>query len=133
MKVRYSERAPSAAALKSLYAHARWAKDRQVAGIRRMLANTDLFLCAWKGRELVAFARVSTDYTYRAVLWDVIVRQGHQGQGLGSALVKRLLGLRKLAKVGAFFLFTTDKQAFYRKLGFKPYPKNLMVRHRGAR
>jgi ribosomal protein S18 acetylase RimI-like enzyme len=120
------------AALLDLYRHAWWTRSRSGPQVRRMLRHTDLCVCAWSGRQLAGFARVSTDFTFRAVIWDVIVREGFQGKGLGRALVTRVTRHPRLRQVEGFWLYTTDKQAFYRKLGFKPYPKNLMVL-RGAR
>jgi N-acetylglutamate synthase-like GNAT family acetyltransferase len=92
-----------------------------------VLSHSDLFATAYRGRTLVGFARVSTDFAYRAVLWDVIVDPAHQRGGLGSALVRSILDDKRLADVESFWLFTTDKQAFYRRFGFKGYPKNVLV------
>jgi ribosomal protein S18 acetylase RimI-like enzyme len=130
-----TRRKPSAQALKRLYAKAWWTAERDPAGIRAVLKNSDLIATAWIRGELVAFARVSTDFAYRAVLWDVIVDTEHQRRGLGTRLVRAILEDARLAKVESFWLFTTDKQAFYKSFGFKTHPKNVMVwrRHVPAR
>lgn len=127
MKPRFSLKKPAVPALIDLYQHARWARGRKAAGVRVMLRHTDLCVCAWKGRLLVAFARVTTDFSYRAVVWDVIVRDGHQGQGLGKAVMTRVLRHPRLRGVEGFWLFTTDKEAFYRKLGFKLFRRSAMA------
>jgi predicted N-acetyltransferase YhbS len=120
-------RKPTVQALKRLYARAWWTAQRQEKGIQAVLKHSDLFATAWDGKELVGFARVSTDFAYRAVLWDVIVDAAHQRLGLGSRLVRAILDEPRLAGVESFWLFTTDKQPFYRRFGFKAYPKNVMV------
>lgn len=130
MSLRLSWARPKPAALKGLYAHAWWTKKRRAPDIARMLKHSNLTLCAWQGAELVGFARVTTDFAYRAVLWDVIVHPAHHREGIGSRMVRAVLKSPKLKSVEGIWLFTTDKQPFYKKLGFKPYPQNLMVHRR---
>lgn len=113
--------------LKRLYAHAWWTKDRSLAQVRRLLKNSDLIATAWDGQDLIGFARVSTDFCFRAVIWDVIVHPQQHRRGIGSRLIKAIISDHKLAQLESFWLFTTDKQPFYKKLGFKFFPKNLMV------
>jgi len=122
-----TSRRPSATQLKRLYAHAWWTKDRSLAKIRRLLQHSDLVATAWDGSDLVGFARVSTDFSFRAVIWDVIVDSQQHRRGIGSRLVKAVTAHTKLKSVESFWLYTTDKQPFYKKLGFKFFPKNLMV------
>lgn len=122
-----TRRKPDLRALKALYADAWWTAGRGDAGIRSVLAHSDLFATAWQGRSLVAFARVSTDFAYRAVLWDVIVSRRLQRRGLGTKLVSAILKEPRLKDVESFWLFTSDKQAFYRRFGFATHPRNVMV------
>ncbi len=120
-------RRPSPAQLEALYAQAWWTADRDRAGVRAVLKHSDLIATAWQGRTLAGFARVSTDFAYRAVLWDVIVRSDLRRSGLGTRIVRAVLDDPRLAGVESFWLFTTDKQAFYRRFGFRAYPRNVMV------
>lgn len=128
-------RKPTVRELQKLYALAWWTAGRDASGVRAVLKNSDVVATAREGKALVGFARASTDFAYRAVLWDVIVHPGRQRLGLGSRLVQAVLGDPRLAQVESFWLFTTDKQPFYRRIGFKGYPKNVMVcrRHVPAR
>jgi predicted N-acetyltransferase YhbS len=82
-----------------------------------MLRHTDLALSAWDGDHLIGFGRVLTDFIYRATIWDVIVDQAHQQQGIGTELVQRILTHPRLKKVELFWL-CTRRPAFYEKLGF---------------
>ena len=135
-KVRVSvRRKPTAQALTQLYRKAWWTAGRDEKGIRTVLKHSEVCATAWAGGTLVGFARVSTDFAYRAVLWDVIVDGGYQRQGMGTSLVRAILEDPRLSSVESFWLFTTDKQPFYRRFGFKAYPKNVMVwrRHVPAR
>ena len=131
-QLRYSvRRAPSPEQVHRLFQTAPWARDRTLAQIKVMLKQTDLVATIWHGAELVGMARVSTDFAFRAVLWDVIVERRWLGQGLGTRLVKSLLAHPRLKSVDQFWLYTTSKQGFYERLGFKAYPRNTMRLLRG--
>jgi predicted N-acetyltransferase YhbS len=67
---------------------------------------------------MVGFTRVISDRTYRATIWDVIVRPGHQGRGIGAALVQAVLNHPDLKTVTLFMLLTKDQHPFYERLGF---------------
>lgn len=114
------------AQLLALYHQAPWAKMRSLEDARTMLANTDVAVTAWDGTVLVGFSRVLTDYVYRASIWDVIVDQQHQGQGIGTELVQRLLHHPKLARVELFWL-CTRRPGFYERLGFTDKAQTGMV------
>jgi N-acetylglutamate synthase-like GNAT family acetyltransferase len=125
---------PSVLQLLDLYQYAWWTKDRRRADVAKLLRHPQVLLTAWEGRKLVGFARVLTDFTYRAVIADVIVRPGYYGRGIGSKVVGLALKDPRLKTVTGYWLYTTDKQAFYTKMGFKFSPKNLMIlRKKGPR
>ena len=128
-----STRRPSAAAISRLYAFAPWASHRKPKDIRVMLRHTPLFFTAWDKGVLVGMARATTDFSFRAVLWDVIVDPAFARRGIGSRLVKSFLRHPRLKKVESFWLSTTDKQRFYAKFGFKLRPKNIMAYKRAPR
>lgn len=134
MAILYSTtRRPGDAAVARLYQFAPWARRRKSVDVRKVIRLTPIFLSAWDGRKLVGMARVGTDFTFRAVLWDVIVDPDYAGQGIGSALVRRFLRHPKLKSVESFWLSTTDKQRFYGRFGFKLNSKNIMVYKRAGR
>jgi N-acetylglutamate synthase-like GNAT family acetyltransferase len=124
-------RSPSPEQVHRLFQTAPWARDRNLAQIKVMLKHSDLLATIWLGPELIGMARVSTDFAFRAVLWDVIVERRWLGQGLGTRLVKSLLDHPRLRPVDQFWLYTTSKQGFYERLGFKSYPRNTMRLLRG--
>jgi len=120
-------RKPAVAQLQELYGFAWWTKGRKDKDVAKLLRQPQVLLTAWDGSILVGFARVITDFTYRAIIADVIVHPAYEGKGLGSKLVKLALKDKRLKTVAGFWLYTTDKQAFYKKLGFALSPKNLMI------
>lgn len=109
-----------------LFNQAPWAKGRTEADAKLMLANTDLFVCAWDGERLVGFGRALTDYVYRASIWDIVVDKAYQRQGIGTELVQRILNHPRLKKVELFWLCTRMPD-FYEKLGFSSKEQTGMV------
>lgn len=114
------------AQLTRLYQQAPWAKGRTESEAKQMLANTDLVISAWDGDRLVGFGRVLTDFVYRASIWDVIVDKKYQGQGLGTAIIQRILNHPRLKKVELIWLCTRTP-GFYEKLGFSSKEQTGMV------
>lgn len=109
-----------------LFHQAPWAKNRTLEDATEMLRHSDVVLCAWDGDRLVGFGRVITDFVYRATIWDVIVDQGYQKQGIGTELVQRILNHPRLNKVELFWL-CTRRPGFYEKLGFSSKEQTGMV------
>lgn len=106
-----------------------WARGRRIQDLRRMLTGSQAVVSAWHGSDLVGFGRATSDGVYRAVLWDVVVAAEHQGQGLGSELVARLLINRNVARVERVYLMTTNSAGFYTKLNFhENHGQKLMIR-----
>jgi len=101
------------------YKYGWWSQNRKKADVKKMLQNSDVAISLWDGKKLIGFARILTDYVYRATLWDVIIHPDYQGQGLGKLIMDKVLNHPKLKKVSYFWLITSDKQKFYKKLGWK--------------
>ena len=117
---------PDASQLLGLFHQAPWAKARSLDDAKEMLRHTDLPLCAWDGDRLIGFGRVLTDFIYRATIWDVIVDQAYQKQGIGTEIVRRILNHTRLKKVELFWL-CTRRPGFYEKLGFSSQEQTGMV------
>jgi len=115
--------------LLTLFQQAPWAKGRTLNDARDMLRHTDVALCAWDGDHLVGFGRVLTDFIYRATIWDVIVDETYQKQGIGAEIVQRILHHPRLKKVELFWL-CTRRPGFYEKLGFSSKEQTGMVWNR---
>ncbi|THJ21265.1 MAG: GNAT family N-acetyltransferase [Nitrospira sp. CG24D] len=115
--------------LLTLFQQAPWAKGRTLNDARDMLRHTDVALCAWDGDHLVGFGRVLTDFVYRATIWDVIVDEAYQKQGIGAEIVQRILQHPRLKKVELFWL-CTRRPGFYEKLGFSSKEQTGMVWNR---
>lgn len=109
--------------------HSFWAQGRSLAHLRRMLAGSQVVVSAWSGDRLVGFGRATGDGMFRAVLWDVVVAEGCQGQGLGRQVVEALLAAPALAGVERTYVTTTYGEGFYQKLGFKAVHQQHLMCH----
>jgi len=118
--------------LYDLYSKVWWTVGRDFEAVVRMVEHSDLAmgLCT-KDDRLIAFARVLTDYTFKAMIFDVIVHADFRGQNLGRAIVNRILDHERLAQVRSFELYCPDDLVpFYGKLGFSKGSANLLFRER---
>ena len=75
---------------------------------------------------LIGFARAVSDGVGIAYLADVFVLPSHQGSGIGTALVRRMIDEGPGADL-RWILFTRDAQGLYAKFGFGE-PEGTMVR-----
>ena len=96
-----------------------WAKNRSINDLKKCLANSDVIVSIWVENEIVGFGRALTDGIYRGILWDVVIDQNHQGKGLGTLIVKKLLSSKKIRNTKKLYLMTTNKKLFYSQFGFK--------------
>lgn len=106
--------------LHRLYQGVWWARERQLPDIRRMLQHCEVVaFCDSESRRLVAFARIVTDYVYKALVLDVIVDESLRGQGLGLALMDAITRHPALAEVRHFELYCRPELVdVYRRWGF---------------
>ncbi|MEO0563818.1 MAG: GNAT family N-acetyltransferase, partial [Chloroflexota bacterium] len=112
-----------------------WARERNVVDVAQSMMFNTLNVGAWEvdgepedfadpdRRELIAYARVMTDWHYKAYLDDVVVAESYRGQGVGQALVGYIVD--KLKDVEEIVLNCSDELVpFYAKAGFRPSGDN---------
>ncbi len=107
--------------LHELYQSEWWTEGRELPDIRRMLEGSDVIVgfCDPDTKRLIAFARVLTDYVYKALIFDVIVAASHRSHGLGRALMEAVLSHPRLQTVRQFELYCLPELIpFYRQWGF---------------
>ena len=106
-----------------------WAKNRSINDLRKSLANSDAIISLWDGNEIVGFGRALSDGVFRAVLWDIVIDENHQGKGYGKLIVNNLLNSRKLKNTKKIYLMTTNKKLFYSQIDFKEVTtQSLLIR-----
>lgn len=106
--------------LQRLYQTAWWAKDRSIEDARRCVAGSQICIGLVDAqRRLIGFTRVLTDYTFKALIFDVLVCESQRGNGLGNRLIELVKGHERLASVKHFELYCRpDMNDFYVKHGF---------------
>jgi len=118
-----------APALTALYAEYPWWADRTVARVRRALADTDVAVgVETDGADLVAAARVLTDCTYYATVYDVIVAADRRDEGFGALLMDAVRDHPDLQAVpGLSLLCREGLVPFYESVGFELFGPDFEV------
>ena len=95
-----------------------WAMGRDENQLKIMLANSDVIITLWSNKKLIGFGRATSDCTFRAVLWDIVVADDLQGYGYGKVIVHALLNSKAIKEVEKIYLMTSNCNDFYQQLGF---------------
>ena len=96
-----------------------WAKNREINNLKKCLAQSDVVVSLWLGKEMIGFGRALTDGVYRGVLWDIVIDERLQGKGYGKIVVNALLNSKEMKRVKKIYLMTTNKKDFYCQLDFQ--------------
>ena len=121
--------------LMDLYRHARWTKERTVDDVREMLGHTDFIFgfIPRGGGELVAFARVLSDWTYFAIIFDVIVAPVYRGKGIGAQVVETVKKHPVVNQVQNIELCCLEEmKPFYRQCGFSEATGRMQIKQKGS-
>lgn len=103
-----------------LYQGEWWSKGRSLAATQRCVAGSQICVGILDAQEkLIGFVRVLTDYTFKAMIFDVVVAEHHRGDGLGNRLVELVKYHKDLMEVKHFELYCLpEMNEFYVKHGF---------------
>lgn len=109
-----------------------WCNNRLLGDVARVVETSDIALGVLnQENQLIGFARVLTDYVYKALIFDVIVAPSSRQIGLGKEIIEHLLDLETLRQVKSFELYCPERiSGFYEKLGFVKSSSNLLTRDR---
>lgn len=82
-------------------------------------------LSAYEAKKLVGFGRLVSDGLLHAMIYELIVLPGYQGQGIGGKILEKLVERCKEFGVRDIQLFcAAGKREFYEKRGFVARPDN---------
>ena len=97
-----------------------WTEDRSLEETRCCVEGSQVCIgLTDDAGNLIGFVRVITDYTFKALIFDVIVAEAHRGTGLGDRLIELVLEHLDLANVKHFELYCRPEIApFYARHGF---------------
>ena len=103
-----------------------WAKQRNKNKLRKMLIHSSIIVSAWDKNNIVGFGRATSDYIFRAVLWDIIVDTNYQRKGIGSIIINNLINDSSVREVEKIYLMTTKSKDFYNYSGFQEVKKQSL-------
>lgn len=106
--------------LMDLYKNEFWSDKRTRQDVVKMLASTDVIIGLVDECDgLIGITRVLTDFVYRAMIFDVIIKPTHRKMGLGAKLMDAVLNHPKLQTVEHFYLnCLPNMMPFYERWGF---------------
>lgn len=106
--------------LVELYKNEFWSHHRQREEVVKMLGSTDVIIGIVDDRDrLLAFTRVLTDFVYRGIIFDVIVKPTHRKMGMGAQLMDAIINHPKLRSVEYIGLYCLPQMfPFYERWGF---------------
>ena len=106
--------------LLDLYGNEFWCNERERSDVVKMLNNTDILLVVKNGsNDLVGFARILTDYVYKATIFDLIVHPKWRGKKIGKLLMDAIINHQMLHNVEHFDLnCLPEMYPFYEHWGF---------------
>jgi len=96
---------------------------RPIKKVKKAIDNSFLivYLFYYKKnrKELIGFARATSDNAFNATIWDVVIHPAFQGKGLGRLLMNQIIKELRNYDISTITLFA-DPQVikFYRHLGF---------------
>ncbi|HEY9726111.1 MAG TPA: GNAT family N-acetyltransferase [Chroococcales cyanobacterium] len=106
--------------LTDLYKNEFWSQNRTQQDVAKMLTASDIVIgLVDECDRLVGFTRVFTDFVYRGVIFDVIVKPSHRDRGLGKKLLDLVVDHPQLRSVEYLTLFCLPEMVpFYERWGF---------------
>lgn len=120
-KVDRSLTADSAPELRALYDDYRPWANRSEGKVAQLIENTDEVIGIWDTGtdELVASARVLTDYHQYSMIYEVIVAESRRGENLGRQIIDAIVTHPKLQDVILTLRCREGLVPFYDKCGFE--------------
>jgi predicted GNAT family N-acyltransferase len=115
------------AQLHALYQREWWSKGRSLDQTRRGIQGSQIVIgIVDESDAVLAFARVLTDYTFKALIFDVIVAESARDRELGRKLMGLVTGHEALRDVRHFELYCLPELVeFYVPHGFSTDVGNI--------
>ncbi len=128
MTYSYNYEQPDVSAFVEFREKCGWGRlDEETA--QRTLTVGKVNVCAFDGAKLIGFGRIIGDGAIYFYVQDLIVLESYQWQGIGEAILTRLLSkTRKIAATGAIvgLMSTVGTEPFYKRHGFVARPNDKL-------
>ena len=126
MNLTLREDLPASGQLFRLFQSTGWNQRHQLseAEVYQAMSRSWYTTSAYLDGELVGFGRLVSDGIYQCFVCDMIVLPDAQGQGIGRAILERLVAHAQDSGIQWLQLTCAlGKQGFYTRLGFSPRPE----------
>lgn len=88
--------------------------------------SVSLFYSKNNTKKMIGFARVTSDGSFNATIWDVVIHPEFQGLGLGKALMKEVIKQLRTYDISTITLFADPEVVkFYKHIGFMVDPDGV--------
>ncbi len=106
--------------LVDLYKNEFWSNKRTHQDVVRMLAESDIIIALVdENQKLIGFTRILTDFVYRAIIFDVIIKPSHRNMKLGSKLMDAVVNHPQLKSIEWIALCCLPEMVpYYERWGF---------------
>nr|YP_009399824.1 hypothetical protein [Tolypiocladia glomerulata]ARW69643.1 hypothetical protein [Tolypiocladia glomerulata] len=96
---------------------------RPIKKVKSALDNSFLTISVFHNRaeneKLIGFARVTSDGSFNATVWDVVIHPEFQGNGLGKFLMQEVIKQLRQYDISTITLFADPEVvSFYKHIGF---------------
>nr|YP_009391551.1 hypothetical protein [Laurenciella marilzae]ARW59695.1 hypothetical protein [Laurenciella marilzae] len=106
-----------------------WVK-RPIKKVKIAIENSFLIICIFHYKEnkknLIGFARATSDESFNATIWDVVIHPDFQGKGIGKALMQETIKQLRYHDISTITLFADPEVIqFYKRIGFITDPDGV--------
>ena len=123
--MQYTYRIPKKTDFYPLYIATGWNESLNLSPDELELAITNSYcvVSVYEKDRLIGFGRVVSDGVAYATINDVMVAPMWQNQGIGSAIIRKLVNKCEIADIRSIHLFAAKgAEGFYKHLGFVTRP-----------
>jgi len=113
----------------ALYQNEWWTSKRTLEQTKQCIYNSQISIGLVDNHDkITGFARVLSDYIFKALIFDVIVSSNFRSGGSGKDIMVYILNHSKLEKVQHFELYCLEEMIpFYKKFGFTTNVSNVKL------
>ncbi|MEE9351089.1 MAG: GNAT family N-acetyltransferase [Thiotrichaceae bacterium] len=132
MKIIYQLSSQQIVDLHGLYKNEWWTENRSREETEACVKGSQVCIGLIDENEVLkGFVRVITDFTFKALVLDLIIEKEHRGQGLSKQLMSHVMKHKDLIKVKHFELYCLPElEGFYKQFNFSDNTNGVkLLRH----